>query len=75
MWYLDCYCYAATCGSEFPVNSYSCDDPLVLTDVAGKLLARKTSGIDEVRISETTRGQSPTAVDRSQYLRGLTCQS
>ena len=22
MWYLDCYCYGAACGRDFPVNSY-----------------------------------------------------
>lgn len=71
MWYLDCYCYQATNGLDFPVNSYSCENPAVLAQMAGKLLARATSGIDEVRIAESTRGQSPVPVSESEYLSRL----
>lgn len=72
MWYLDCYCYAATDGSEVPVNSYSSEDPRALADVAGRLLARQAlSGIDEVRIAESTKGVNPVPINESTYIGGL----
>lgn len=58
MWYLDCYCYAASNGVEKPVNGYSCEDPVPLVKIAQELLTRKTSGIDEVRICESTKAEN-----------------
>jgi len=59
MWYLDCYCYGAACGRDFPVNSYFCESLEVLVTLANRVLASAQSGIDEVRLSRETKGQCP----------------
>ena len=59
MWYLDCFCYGAACGREFPVNSYCHESREVLAEAAAALRADRRSGIDETRIGRETLGQHP----------------
>ena len=65
-WYLDVYSYAACLGTEFPTNSYFSDDLSRLATAAAKMLDNTVcSGIDEIRISRTSEGQSPISIDES----------
>jgi hypothetical protein len=57
MWFLDCYCYGAACGRDFPVNSYFHESLLAVVACAKNVLDSKQAGIDEVRISKETKGQ------------------
>lgn len=65
-WFLDCFCYSACLGSEFPVNSYEDEDPEKLARIASQLLARSVnSGVDEVRISRASLGQNPKPISEA----------
>ncbi len=59
MWYMDCFCYGAVCGIEFPVNSYYSEELECLLAGASRMLSNESTGIDEIRISRETKGQSP----------------
>lgn len=59
MWYMDCYCWGACLGREFPVNSYYSESAEELAAAAGRVLASGVSGVDEVRIGRETKGQTP----------------
>ena len=59
MWYLDCYCWAAMGGREFPVNSYFNESSKILLAAADRVLGNDLCGINEVRISRETKGQCP----------------
>ncbi|RJQ25718.1 hypothetical protein C4577_04970 [Candidatus Parcubacteria bacterium] len=65
-WYLDCYCHPSI-GYDIPVNSYYHDDLSLLVIAAQKLLETNISGIQEVRISNTTRGLSPILLDLKRW--------
>jgi len=58
VWHLDCFCRAALGGRDFPVNSYFHESLEVVAQVAKDVLASEIGGIDEVRISRKTLGQS-----------------
>ena len=59
MWFLDCYCWGAAAGRDFPVNSYFSESLEVLIEAMNRVLASPVSGIDECRISKETKGQNP----------------
>lgn len=75
MFYMDCYCYGACLGTEFPVNSY-CDVSWEALAAAGvALLKDLNSGIDEVRLTRASQGQCPvplTAMPEPNYRIGGT---
>lgn len=58
MWFLDCFCNSQS--QDFPVNSYFSESLEVVVENANRLLADRTTGIDSVYISQSTRGLSPT---------------
>lgn len=59
MFYMDCYCFGATLGTEFPVNSYCDVSWTALANAGAALLADINSGIDEVRLTRVSMGQCP----------------
>lgn len=59
-WYLDCFHWGQVSGMgrKYPVNTFYHESPEVITDLALRVLMAK-NGIDEIRISRETLGQSP----------------
>lgn len=59
MWYLDCFTEVDEINKHFPVNTY-CDHNLSeVLEAARRVLTNPISGIESVRISQTTNGMAP----------------
>lgn len=59
LWYMDCYCYGAMCGKEFPVNSYKSYSLFHILSRSKNILESEITGIDEIRITKESKGQGP----------------
>lgn len=64
MWYMDCYCYAALLGKDFPVNSYYSESLVRLMEVGESiLLSQDESGIDAITFAKETKGMAAIHID------------
>ncbi len=59
-WFLDCFLET---DEKFPANTYYHKELKPLMDAAAEVLSREESGIKAVKISKTTLGQAPMALD------------
>lgn len=62
MFFLDCFVK----GSEFPVNSYYDEDPMLLAKKGAALLIRESSGIESIAIGRDTKGLSPIRIEKNE---------